>query len=84
MTLDKKQIIILGAGYGGLCTALKLERLLKRDANWRILLIDRCDIHQLKTELHELAAGKTNYEAVSIPITRLTKNKKMSALFFAS
>jgi NADH dehydrogenase FAD-containing subunit len=34
--LNKKQIVILGAGYGGLHTALKLERLLKRDANWRI------------------------------------------------
>jgi len=28
--VENKQIAILGAGYDGLCTALKLERLLKK------------------------------------------------------
>src|SRR3990170_1429017 len=80
MTLDKKQIVILGAGYGGLRTALKLEQLLKHNTNLRILLIDRYDTHQLKTELHELAAGKTSYEIASIPIARLTRNRRIDFL----
>jgi len=77
MAIDKKQILILGAGYGGLRTALKLERLLKQNVNWRILLVDRYDYHQLKTELHQVAAGTTSFEVVSIPIVRLVKNKNI-------
>ena len=44
------------------------------------MLIDRYDFHQLKTEVHELAAGRTSYEAVSIQIPRLTRNKKIDFL----
>jgi len=80
MASNKKQVVILGAGYGGLRTALKLERLLKKDPYWRILLIDHYDFHQLKTELHELAAGRTRVEAVAVPIARLIRNKNIDFL----
>jgi len=77
MVFNKKQIVILGAGYGGLRTALKLERLLRQNINWRILLVDRYDFHQLKTELHEVAAGRISIKAVLVPIARLIKNKNI-------
>lgn len=80
MKPDKKQVVILGAGYAGLHTALRLERLLKHDANWRVLLIDKYDRHQLKTELHEAAAGRTSLEAVSILIARVLRNKNIDFL----
>jgi len=75
MTTDRKQVVILGAGYGGLCTALKLERLLRKNKDWRILLIDQYDYHQLKTELHEVAANRSGFETVTVPIARLVKGK---------
>jgi len=80
MNPDKKLVVILGAGYAGLCTALRLERLLKHNVNWRILLIDKYDRHQLKTELHETAAGRTSLEAVSIPMTKILRNKNVDFL----
>jgi len=77
MTTDKKQIVILGAGYGGLRTALKLNQLLKHYSDWRILLIDQYDRHQLRTELHEAAAGRTRPDILSIPVARILKNKRI-------
>jgi len=77
LMVNKKHIVILGAGYGGLRTALKLEQLLQQNADWRILLIDRYDFHQLKTELHEVAAGKISAKVAAIPILKLIKNKKI-------
>ncbi len=77
MASSKKQILVLGAGYGGLRIAQRLEQSLKHDANWKILLVDRYDFHQLKTELHEVAAGRLSVEAVSIPIARLIRNRNI-------
>jgi len=80
MKPDKKQVVILGAGYAGLRNALRLERLLRHDVSWRVLLIDKFDRHQLKTELHEAAAGRTSLEAVSIPMAKVLRNKNIEFL----
>jgi NADH dehydrogenase len=70
----------LGAGYGGLYTALKLENFLKKRKDHQILLIDRNEYHQLKTELHEVAAAKKSSEATTIPIKTLLKHKRIGFL----
>jgi len=80
MKPDKKQVVILGAGYAGLHTVLRLERLLQHEVEWRVLLMDKYDRHQLKTELHEAAAGRTSLEAISIPIARVLRNKNIDFL----
>jgi NADH dehydrogenase len=77
MASDKKRVVILGAGYGGLRTALTLESLLKHNPNWQILLVDRYNYHQLKTEIHEVAAGKISPDAASIPLATLIAHKKI-------
>jgi len=77
MKPEKKQVVILGAGYAGLRTALRLERLIKQDPEWRILLIDKFDRHQLKTELHEVAAGRTSLEGASVQISKILGNKNI-------
>ena len=77
MATNQKRVVILGAGYAGLRTALTLEPMLKHIPNWQILLIDRYNYHQLKTEIHEVAAGKTSPEAASIPIATLIAHKKI-------
>jgi NADH dehydrogenase len=78
--MENKQIVILGAGYGGLCTALKLERLLKNIKDCEILLIDQNNYHQLKTELHEVAAERKTFEDITIPIQTLLKHKRINFL----
>jgi len=74
------RIVILGAGYGGLYTALKLENLLEKRKNCEILLIDRNEHHQLKTELHEVAAAKKSPETVTIPIKNILKHRRIGFL----
>jgi len=78
--MNNTRIVILGAGYGGLYTALKLESLLKDRQDCEILLIDKNDYHQLKTELHEVAAGRKTSEAVTIPLRILLENKRIDLL----
>ncbi len=78
MTTTTKHIVILGAGYGGLRAALKLEKLLKKTPNCKITLIDAKDQHQLRTELHEVAAGRTKPQTITIPMTTLIKNKNIT------
>lgn len=76
--MEKIQVVILGAGYGGLYAALKLEHLLKKRKDWEILLVDQNDYHQLKTELHEAAAERKTFEAITIPFRNLLKHKRIN------
>jgi len=75
--MEKMQVLILGAGYGGLYTALKLERLLKKRRDCEILLIDQNDYHQLKTELHEVTTERKTFEAATVPFRNLLKHKRI-------
>lgn len=66
------RIVILGAGYGGLCAAHSLQSLVsKRKAE--IVLIDRNTYHANKIDLHEVAMGNALAQDISydiIPIVR--------------
>ncbi len=61
-------IVVAGAGYGGITAALRLARLFRKRPEFRVHLIDRNHFHTLKTQLHEAAVRE---ERVSIPIKRL-------------
>lgn len=65
-----KQIVVLGGGYGGVLTAKKLGKLLKKQ-EVRITLIDRNPYHTLLTELHEVAAGRTDEDAIKIDLKKV-------------
>ena len=56
-TGHRKRVVILGAGFAGLYTALKLDRLLRRDDVADIVLIDKNHFHLFTPMLHEAAAG---------------------------
>lgn len=66
-----KNIFVIGAGYGGLTAALRLERLLNKYPLFKIHLIDKHPFHTIKTQLHEAAVRKTE---VSIPLYKILKN----------
>ena len=54
--MKRPNIVILGAGFGGLITAVNLQKTLSAgDAN--ITLINKHDYHYQTTWLHEPAAG---------------------------
>ncbi|MDP2301022.1 MAG: NAD(P)/FAD-dependent oxidoreductase [Ignavibacteria bacterium] len=71
---ELKNIVIIGAGYGGLTAALRIERLLKKSVFFNVHLIDKNPFHTIKTQLHEAAVRKTE---VSIPLYKILKNKKI-------
>ena len=63
----QKNIVVLGAGYGGLRTALRLETLMQPLLDHRITLVDQNRHHQIITLIHEVAGGRTPAEAVALP-----------------
>ncbi|HZG56261.1 NAD(P)/FAD-dependent oxidoreductase [Paenibacillus sp.] len=70
----QKHIVILGAGYGGLLSALSArERLTAEEA--KITVVNKFDSHQIITELHRLAAGNVSEKAVALPLSKLFKGK---------
>ena len=67
-----KNLVVLGAGYGGITAALRLSRLFRGRPDYKVILVDRNDFHTLKTQLHEAAAWQTG---VKIPLSRLLRRK---------
>ncbi|WP_151734842.1 NAD(P)/FAD-dependent oxidoreductase ['Paenibacillus yunnanensis' Narsing Rao et al. 2020] len=71
-----KHIVILGAGYGGLLSAVTARKYLsKNDA--RITVVNQTATHQIITELHRLAAGSISEQAVAMPLSKLLAGKNI-------
>ncbi|MFO0795802.1 MAG: NAD(P)/FAD-dependent oxidoreductase, partial [Candidatus Brocadiaceae bacterium] len=70
----KKNLVVMGAGYGGITAALRLARLFRQRLEYQIHLIDRNPYHTLKTQLHEAAIRETE---VSIPIDRIIRRRNI-------
>src|ERR671933_524265 len=69
-------IVILGAGYGGLHVAQRLMSLLddQRRADgspWSILIVDRRPYHQLTTELPRIVGNEVADRDLVLPLERL-------------
>jgi len=71
-----KHIVILGAGYGGLLSALTARKYLNAD-DAQITVVNQYPTHQIITELHRLAAGNVSEKAVAIPLEKLFKGKNI-------
>lgn len=64
------KILILGAGYGGLTTALQLQRELKyKEAD--ITLVNRHNYHYFTTHLHQSAAGTVDSINIKVELNKL-------------
>lgn len=83
MSSDKKNIIVLGAGFAGITAVLSLEHALKDRKNaYRIILIDRHE-HQLYTPaLYEIASIPREMSpdaylqsSILIPVTDIIRDK---------
>ncbi len=70
----KKNIVVMGAGYGGITAALRLARLFHQRLEYQIHLIDKNPYHTLKTQLHEAAVRK---KEVSIPIHSIIQRRNI-------
>jgi len=72
-----KQIVILGAGYGGLLSALSVRQYLN-ESEATVTLINKTPTHQIITELHRLAAGNISTEAAALPLDKLLKGNDIN------
>lgn len=67
-----KNIVIIGAGYGGVLTAKKLANKIKKlNEPVTITLIDRNPYHTMLTELHEVAADRVPQDAIKISLKKI-------------
>ncbi|AIF65294.1 NAD(P)/FAD-dependent oxidoreductase [Terribacillus saccharophilus] len=67
-----KNIVILGAGYGGVLAAQNVRKYYTK-AQANVTLINKTPTHQIITELHRLAAGSISEKAVAMPVEKLLK-----------
>lgn len=70
--VNRKKVVIIGAGYAGVIAAKGLSRLAKKK-DMDVLVINKHDYHQIITQLHEPAAGTKDGDAIRIPLSRLLK-----------
>jgi NADH dehydrogenase len=74
--LKKPKIVILGAGYGGLMTAVRLQKLVGvNEAD--IVLVNKNDYHYETTWLHEASAGTLHHDRVRYDIRDVIDRNKV-------
>jgi NADH:ubiquinone reductase (H+-translocating) len=72
-----KHIVIVGAGYGGVLTALTARQYLNAEDAY-ITVVNQYPTHQIITELHRLAGGTISEKAVALPLDKLFKGKDIN------
>ena len=68
---DKKRIVIVGGGLGGLKLAFKLV-----DDDYQVVLIDKNNYHQFPPLIYQVASGGLEPSSISFPFRRLFQGKK--------
>src|SRR3990170_6517930 len=69
-----KDIVVLGAGYSGINCVVRLNKLLKKNPDYQIHLMDRTPYHLLETRLHEAAARQAE---ITIPIAAIIHKRNI-------
>ena len=68
---DKKRIVIVGGGLGGLELAFKLV-----DNDYQVVLVDKNNYHQFPPLIYQVASGGLEPSSISFPFRRLFQGKK--------
>lgn len=71
--IHKTKILILGGGFGGLYTALELERKLGGDPSVEITLVNRENFFLFTPMLHEVAASDLDITTIVNPIRKMLR-----------
>lgn len=70
---QKIKVLILGGGFGGLYTALELEKQLRDDPGIEITLVNRDNFFLFTPMLHEVAASDLDITTIVNPIRKLLR-----------
>jgi len=68
-----KRVLILGSGFGGLYTALHLEKKLRRYSDVELTLVNRENFFLFTPMLHEVAAGDLDLTHIVNPVRKLLR-----------
>src|SRR5437660_3596398 len=69
----KNQIVILGGGFGGVYTAIHLEKLLAHETTVEICLVSRDNFFLFTPMLHEIAASDLEITNIVNPLRKLLR-----------
>jgi NADH dehydrogenase len=72
--VKKTKILILGAGFGGLYAALRLDRTLAKREDCEVTLVDRSNFTLFTPMLHEVAASDLDPSDIVNPIRKMLRN----------
>ncbi len=76
MSFERKKVVVLGAGYAGLQTIAKLQKLVSAQ-DCDITLINKNEYHYEATWLHEASAGSREYKDCLYPIASVVDASKV-------
>ena len=73
---QKKNILILGCGFGGLYTALNLQKVLRRDKSYAIVMVGNENFFLFTPFLDKVACGAIEAQHIAYPIRRLRRHPR--------
>ena len=73
VTPGGKRVVILGGGFGGVYTALELEKTLARDPDVEVTLVNRENFFLFTPMLHEVASSDLDMTNIVNPIRKLLR-----------
>lgn len=76
----KTKILILGSGFGGLATALNLDKSFGADPDTSILVVDRNNYQLFHPLLWTVADGRANASSVVVPVRALQRGRSFHVL----
>jgi NADH:quinone reductase (non-electrogenic) len=73
---DKQRVLILGGGFAGLYAAMHLEKALRRQDDFDVVLVNRENFFLFTPMLHEVAASDLDLTNIVSPVRQLLKRVK--------
>lgn len=68
---DKKRVIIVGGGFGGLKLANKLKR-----SGFQVVLVDKNNYHQFQPLIYQIASAGMEPTSISFPFRKIFQKRK--------
>lgn len=68
---DKKRVVIVGGGFGGLKLAQKLK-----NSNYQVVLVDKNNYHQFPPLIYQVASSGIEPSSIAFPFRRLFQKRK--------
>lgn len=68
---DKKRVIIVGGGFGGLKLANKLKK-----SGFQVVLVDKNNYHQFPPLIYQVASAGLEPSSISFPFRKIFRSEK--------